>query len=212
MSIVFYAAPMSSASPVASVLAELKVPHELVTFNLAAGDQRKPEFLALNPNGKVPTLVVDGTPMFEALAIMLWLGERYGVEQGLWPAASDPARLVAASWCTWAYVTYGTVLVRLQYASNERISKELHSPAQAAVARRDLVQLLDLLEAQLSKQPQLLGTEFSLADLIVASVVGYGVFVGSSVDGHPHVKAWLERFQARPSFGAGLKVESQHAA
>ena len=41
-------------------------------------------------NGKVPTLVVDGTPMFEALAIIQWLGDRYGVQQGLWPAANSP--------------------------------------------------------------------------------------------------------------------------
>jgi glutathione S-transferase len=55
-----YAAPMSSATPVVHALAELQVPYELVPIDLSAGDQRRPEFLALNPNGKVPTLVVDG--------------------------------------------------------------------------------------------------------------------------------------------------------
>ncbi|MFZ4380662.1 MAG: glutathione S-transferase family protein, partial [Sandarakinorhabdus sp.] len=48
--------------------------------------QHAPDYLALNPNGKVPTLTVDGAPMFEALAIQLWLGHTYGVERGLWPA------------------------------------------------------------------------------------------------------------------------------
>lgn len=95
MSIVFYTATWSSAAPVAYALAELGVPHEQVTLDLEAGDQRKPEFLALNPNGKVPTLVVDGTPMFEGLAIVLWLGDRYGVERGQWPHADAPARFEA---------------------------------------------------------------------------------------------------------------------
>ena len=116
MAITFYSAPMSSASPVAAALAELNVPHETVTLDLKAGDQKKPAYLALNPNGKVPTLVADGTPMFEALAIMQWLGDRFGVAKGLWPAADSPARMQAMAWSTWAYVTYGTTLVMLQLA------------------------------------------------------------------------------------------------
>src|SRR5690606_22457152 len=138
MSIVFYAAPMSSATPVSWAIAELEVPHERVTLNLAAGDTRKPEFLRLNPNGKVPTLVVDGTPMFEALAIMTWLGDRYGVARGLWPAADSPARLEALSWSTWAYVSYGAVVNRLAYASSERIDSSLRSEGQAKIARDEL--------------------------------------------------------------------------
>src|SRR5688572_26992227 len=107
MSITFYAAPQSSASPVTCALVELGVPHERVNVNLKAGDTRKPEYLALNPNGKVPLLVVDGTPLFEALAILQWLGDRYGVEKKLWPAQDEPARLEALSWTTWGYVSYG---------------------------------------------------------------------------------------------------------
>lgn len=205
MSIVFYSAPMSSASPVAAALAELNVPHEQVTLNLAAGDQKKPEYLALNPNGKVPTLVVDGTPMFEALAIMQWLGERFGVAKGLWPAADSPARRQAMAWSTWAYVTYGTALVLLQLASSEHGDKALHNPAQAEFARKDLARLLGLLDARLAKQAYVLGAEYSLADLIVASVVGYGCYLGARVDAHPHVKSWLERYQARESFQKAMQ-------
>lgn len=63
MSITFYSALMSSATPVTWALAELQVPHESVKLDLSKGDQKKPEFLALNPNGKVPTL-----PRVRALA------------------------------------------------------------------------------------------------------------------------------------------------
>lgn len=204
MSIVFYHAPYSSASPVTSALAELAVPHEKVALDLKAGQTRRPEFLAINPNGKVPTLVVDGTPMFEALAILLWLGDRHGVERGLWPAADSPARLEAMSWCTWAYVTYVSSLGLLAYATSDRVSEEVHNPAQAALARQELERLLGLLEARLGKQKHMLGEAYSLVDLVVASVVGYGVMVGAPVDGHPHVKAWLERFQAREAYKVGM--------
>src|SRR5690606_37340575 len=68
-----YAAPMSSATPVLTAVAELGVDCEIVMLDLAAGEQKRPEYLKLNPNGWVPTLVVDGTPMFEAAAILQWL-------------------------------------------------------------------------------------------------------------------------------------------
>ncbi len=200
MSIVFYSAPWSSASPVACALAELKVPHEKVSFDLAAGEHKKPAFLALNPNGKVPTLVVDGAPMFEALAILQWLGERYGVEQGLWPAANTPERLQAMSWSAWAYVSYVSKLMLLAYATSDRVSAEVRNPAQAKLAREELEQLLGVLEARLTGRKYLLGAKYSLVDLVVASVMGYGVFVGHPVHGHPHVKAWLDDFQSRESY------------
>lgn len=200
MSIVFYSAPWSSATPVACALAELKVPHEQVSFDLAQGDQKKPDFLALNPNGKVPTLVVDGAPLFEGLAILLWLGERHGVEQKLWPGPNTPERLQALSWCTWSYVSYASVLNRLAYATSARVPAELHSAAQAEQARKDLGQLLSVLEARLAKQKYMLGERYSLVDLVVGSVIGYGVLAGQPVDAYPHVKAWLEDFQSRPSY------------
>jgi glutathione S-transferase len=200
MSITLYAAPMSSATPVAHALLELEVPHEQVTLDLAAGDQKKPEFLALNPNGKVPTLVVDGTPMFEALAIMQWLGDRFGVERGLWPAADAPERLEALSWTTWSYVTYGTQLTRLTYAQSENSPAELHHRPQAEHALKELQDLLGILEARLENRPYLLGESFTLADHIVASVVTYSTYCGVPVDDHPHVADWLARFRARPSF------------
>ena len=200
MSMTLYAAPMSSATPVLYALAELDVPHEVVQLDLSAGDQRKSDFLALNPNGKVPTLVVDGAPMFEALAIMQWLGERFGVERGLWPAVDDPARLEALSWSTWAYVSFGSMLTRLIYATGERVPKHLHHEAQATHAQEELQGLLGVLDERLGRQPFLLGDEFTLVDLIVAGTVSYGSHCGLRTQGHGHVEAWLARFHARPAY------------
>jgi glutathione S-transferase len=199
MSIVFFSAPMSSASPVESALSELAVPHEKVRFDLSEQKHKQPDFLKLNPNGKVPTLVVDGTPMFEALAIMQWLGDRYGVDKQLWPATDSPKRLGALSWSTWAYVTYGSAVQRLNFAQSPRVSSELHSPAQAKVAQQELQSLLGILDAQLAGKSYLLGTDFGLVDLIVVCVVRYGSLCGASPEGHANVSAWLERCSARPS-------------
>ena len=197
MSIVLYWHPMSSATPIACALAELGVPHERVKVDIRTGEQRRPDYLARNPNGKVPTLTVDGAPMFEALAIHLWLGHRFGVERGLWPAPGTPEALQALSWCTWAYVTYGTVLVRLQLATQG--TEALRSPVHAEAATRGLHELLALLEARLAHQPWMLGGSYSLVDLAVASVLGYSVFLGAPVAEYPTVQAWLSRVQARPA-------------
>ena len=197
MSIVFYWYPQSSASPIACALAELQVPHERVKVDIRAGEQRRPEFLALNPNGKVPTLTIDGAPLFEALAIHLWLGENWGVKQGLWPAAGTPERLAAMSWCAWAYVTYGGVISRLHAAAHGDEAGRDARQAERAIA--DLDSLLGLLDAHLTRQPWMLGDTYSLADLVVGSVVGYTAFLGAPVAAHPKVQAWLGKVKSRPA-------------
>ncbi|MEN5364964.1 glutathione S-transferase family protein [Stenotrophomonas sp. TWI273] len=196
MSLVFYWHPMSSATPIACALAELAVPHERVRIDIRAGEQRTADYLAINPNGKVPCLVVDGTPMFEALAIHLWLGEHFGVAKGLWPHDGTPARLEAMSWCTWAYVTYGAVIGRVWLATSD---DALRDADHAAAAIRTATALLDLLQARLSQQPWMLGEAYSLVDLVVGQVVGYGTYLGAAVEAHPAVAAWLQQVQARPA-------------
>jgi len=193
--IVLYWHPMSSATPVACALAELGVPHERVKVDITTGEQRRPDYLALNPNGKVPTLTVDGAPMFEALAIELWLGQTYGVQSGLWPAEGTPERLQAMAWSTWSYVTYGAQLVRLQAAKNMGTPDDAHGTA----AHKALDELLAVLDGRLSQKPWLLGDAYTLADLIVASVIGYSVYLGAPVEKHPVTNAWLQKVQARPA-------------
>jgi glutathione S-transferase len=164
MNIVFYKAAQSSAVPVASVLSELAVPHEAVTFDLKKLDQKKPAFLALNPNGKVPTLVVDGHPMFEAVAIMQWLGETFGVAKKLWPAANDPARFDALSWSAWTYVTLGGLVQRYNIAGSPFSPKELHHEPNFVYAKQEIDKLFGMLDARLAKRKFMLGDSFSVVD------------------------------------------------
>lgn len=193
--IVLYWHPMSSATPVACALAELGVAHERVKIDITQGEQRRPDYLALNPNGKVPTLTVDGAPMFEALAIEMWLGETYGVQQGLWPAEGTPERLQAMAWSSWAYVTYGAQMLRAEAARHLSQPNDPHGTA----AHQAMDELLALLDTRLAAQPFMLGASYSLVDLIVGSVIGYSAYLGAPVQKHPHATAWLQHVQARPA-------------
>ena len=202
MSLRLFAAPMSSATPVVHAIAELGLPCDTVMLDLASGEQKAPAYLAVNPHGVVPTLVVDGTPLFEALEILQWLGEQHGVERGLWPAAGTPQRLAALSWTAWAYVSYGALVNVLNFSRSPQVDAALHHPPLAAEALARLDAALSRLDARLAQSPWLLGDAFSLADLAVASVVTYSTYCGVTTDGHAHVQRWLEAFQSRPAFRA----------
>jgi GST-like protein len=179
---------------------ELEVPHELVLLDLQAGDQKKADFLALNPNGKVPTLVFDGAPMFEALAIMQWLGDRYGVERGLWPAPDAPERLEALSWSTWMYVSFSAVFKRLIFATSDHLDASLRHDGQAELARKELQDMLAILDGRLASREYLVGDHFTLVDLIVANGITYATLTGVSTKGHDNVERWLATFHERPAY------------
>ncbi len=74
MNLTFYYSPMSTASITALVIEDLGLKPKVVKVDLKAGDAKKPEFLKLNPNGKVPVVVHDDTPIFESAAITMYLG------------------------------------------------------------------------------------------------------------------------------------------
>ena len=200
MSLTFYYSPQSNASRIFWTLAELDVPHEVVKINLRAGDQKKPEFLALNPNGKVPTIVIDGTPMFESIAIQIALGEKYGVEKGLWPKAGTPEHYQALSWLVWGQVSFAGALMRYMMNKSEWIPKEQHNEKQAEAALKETHDLLGILNSRLDGRDYVTGSSFTIADLDLASVLGWGVGWGKlDISAYPKVQAWLGRINERPA-------------
>src|SRR5690606_32301452 len=137
MSMILYYTPMTSSTPIHWAIEELKIPYDKVKIDLSAGEQKNPEFLAINPNGQVPALVDGGVPMFESFAMLLHVAETYGVDRGLWPAAGTPARMEALSWTTWSAVTLRSAAVQLMKNTSERFPQELHHAGQADAARKD---------------------------------------------------------------------------
>lgn len=200
MAITFYYSPQSNASRIRWSLAELGIPHETIQLDLRAGDQKKPEFLAKNPNGKVPTLVIDGTPMFESIAIQIALGERYGVERGLWPALGSPEHLQALTWIIWGQVTLGGTLFRYMQNTGDYFPKESQNAKAAEMAHTELKSLLTILDNRLADREYLTGSQFTLADLDLASVMAWGLFA-AKIDTTPYknLNTWLTKIRSRPS-------------
>jgi glutathione S-transferase len=203
MSLVFYYSPMSSAVTVHWALEELGVPYEKVKIDLQARDQDKPAFLALNPNGKVPLLVHDGTPIFESVAIMIHLGETFGVQKKLFP---EPGlkRAEAIKWLVWCNVSLGEALSRHQHNTSPRIPAERHNAKAAEVAKADVEKHLDILEKALDGKTWLVTDSFTLTDLHVSGWVGYLGMCGFDLKRWPKISAWEKAASARPGHAVSM--------
>jgi len=211
MSIRLYGWPRSTASRVHWALEELGVNYEYVTLDEKKGENRTPGYLAVSPAGKVPGLVDGGQAYFESLAIIIHLGETYGRERGLWPAAgAGTSRAEALCWTVWG--TTELMAYMMQWLYHGADTPVSYRPADRSKATADYnhgqyLRLLDALEAHLSGRDYILGAAFSLADIPAASALLVGQDLGGSVEGRKNVAAWLERCRARPAFarigGAG---------
>jgi glutathione S-transferase len=188
MSITFYYAPRSTATRVHWALEELQVPYAKVKLDLSAGDHRKADFLRLNPNGKVPLLVDESTPIFESLAILIHLGQKYGTDSGLWPRAGAPAQGQALSWTVWGISTLGGAVRRLAFAAGDPRD-----------ARAEVDPLLQILDARLAPGLNILGERFTLVDVATAGALHLLGRTDVSLDGYPQVKEWLARVTSRPA-------------
>ncbi|NUP06598.1 MAG: glutathione S-transferase family protein [Polyangiaceae bacterium] len=204
MSLVFYYAPMSSASPTHWVLEELGVPYEKVKIDLQSGEQKQPAFLKINPNGKVPVLVHDGTVIFESVAIAIHLGETFGVERGLFPAPGM-SRAEAIKWLVWCNVSLGEAVSRLFHNTSDRIPAELRNAKAGEVAKTDIERNLRILEEALAGKSYLLGDSFSIVDAHVSAWTTYLGFFGFDLQPYPAISAWAARCSARP---AAAKIQA----
>jgi glutathione S-transferase len=202
MSITYYYAPMSTAERTTWAVEELGVPCERVKVDLKKKETKTEDFLKLNPNGLVPVLVVDGVPIFESTAILLYLGETYGVEKGLYPAPGLK-RAETLKWIIWANVGFFEPLNRWARNKASYVPAEQHNAAAAAAAKDDLDTVMRVLDAALSGKNYLVDDKFSLADLATVSYLGWLQFMGYDYTKFENVKAWGERCQARP---AAVKV------
>lgn len=198
MSLTFYYAPMSTASITDLELEELGIPCERIKVDIRQGETRKPEYLRLNPNGKVPMIVHDGTPIWESVAITLYLGEVFGVEKGLYPAPG-PKRGVAMKWVAWGNVTLGEAVFRWMRNTSEWTPAEQHNAKAAEAAQADVRSCLGILDAALKGRTFLLDG-FTLADTHLSSIIGWLQHVKIDFSSFSHIVAWSERCAARPAY------------
>ena len=197
MSITFYFSPMSTATLTSIVIEELGIPCERKQLDLKAGDTKAPAFLAVNPNAKVPTIVHDGVAIWESAAITMYLGEQFGVERGLYPAAG-PRRGEAMKWIVWTNVTLGEAVYRRGY-NGEWAAPGEGNPKAVARADADLAQLLGILDAALAERPFLV-KDYTLADAHLNAFCDWLRHSKIDFSAVANVNAWSARCAARPAY------------
>lgn len=173
---------------------EVGADYELVKTHFM-GDSKKPDYLALNPNGRVPTLVDGDLVLFESMAINLYLARKYGGE--LYPATEE-GQALATQWSFWGMTELEPHLLDI-LIYKIMLPEGQRDAARVEAAQKALPRPLKVLEAHLSKQKHLLGDAFTIADLNVASVLSMAGMVGFDLSDSPKVQAWLASCTSRPS-------------
>jgi glutathione S-transferase len=207
MSLTFYFAPMSTASVTEAVLAELDVACERIELEIGANGTRRPEFLAINPNGRVPTILHEGVAIWESAAITMYLGETFGMSAGLYPP-TGPKRGEAMKWIVWTNMVLAEAGGRLattldgdgaaQPGSPDWVPPEQRDDRVSGKAKQDIADALGILEATLANREFLLD-RYSLADTHLQTFVGWLELMGIDLSPYPHITAWLARCVARPA-------------
>lgn len=190
-----YGTSMSRAGRALWAADELGIKFEHVPTGIGEAGSRKPDFLKINPNGHVPAIDDDGTIVWESMAINLYLAEKYG-KAPLWPSKVED-RAHAYQWSFWAMTETEPHLITI-LVNRMLLPKEQRNEQAAANAVQALNAPLKVLDQSL-KSGYLLGSEFSIADLNVASVLMLGTMVGVDMSGTPAAKGWLEKCLARPA-------------
>jgi len=204
MSLTFYYSPMSTASITDLVLEELGTPCERVRLDLQKGETRSPEFLRVNPNGRVPTIVHDGTAIWESSAITLYLGEVFGVEKKLYPGPG-PMRGEAMKWIAWTHVTLGEAVMRLFRNTTEWVPAEQRNAKAGEAAQADVYNCLRILDAALAGKDYLLG-EYTLTDTHVNSFIDWLRHMKLDLTAYPNLNAWGQRCTARPAYTRAMSL------
>jgi glutathione S-transferase len=191
----YHAIRSANSERVLLALFEKRLRYQHVILSLERRDQKAPDFLKLNPYGKVPVLVDDGKVLFESLIINDYLDERYP-SPALWP--SDPylrgrGRVLTDYAVNYLQEDYWPLRVEMRKDAARRDYSIVDSK------RKILAGLLGYLEDAIQESPFLIGA-FSLADLNVwprlSRLEAYGVLPNASL---PRLSAWLGRMKQRPS-------------
>lgn len=195
MSITLYFAPGTRATRIAFLLEELGVPWEKVTLDLAQREHKAADYLALNPNGVVPTLKDGDTVIFESVAIALHLADRFA-EKGLAPPPDSPLRGRYLSWMVWSMTTLEPPIGDVYLERTKPAEQQSARTVDAALERfRASAQVL---EGALAG-PYLLGDTFSAADVMVGCVLSFAGMLGM-LESHPRLRQYVASITERPAY------------
>jgi glutathione S-transferase len=176
------------------ILQELGLDFEAVSVDLVAGAHRDPEYLELNPAGKVPVLVDGDLVLTESVAIVLYLAEKYA-DRGFLPVDTEQ-RAETYRWILFAVTELEQPLWRIArhttlYPAQDRL------PADVLLARRDFLPMAAILENHMKGRAYVVGDRMTAADFVVAYTLdwaGEAKLLGE----YPTLRSYLERMYARP--------------
>jgi glutathione S-transferase len=176
-------------------LQELGVPFEAVTVDLRAGNHRRPEFLALNPAGKLPVLVDGDLVLAESVAIVLYLAEKHA-ERGLLPR-DLAGRANVQRWLLFAATELEQPLWRIA-RHTALYPEELRLPAEVPIARRDFEEMAAVADAHLRGRAFVASERITVADLVLAYTLDWANEY-ELLGGFGELRAYLARMYERPS-------------
>jgi glutathione S-transferase len=181
---------------------ELKLGYEHVPTEIGPGGARKPEYLAINPNGRLPAIADDGFILWESLAITLYLAKKHG---RLYPTTLE-GEARAWQWSLWAVqeVDRGVNIWSLHAV---RLPAEDRDPQRCAEALKVLEGPFKVLDDALAGSPYLLGEDFTVADLNVAAVISRAIDMDLAAT--PRLASWLERCLDRPAARAACALRAK---
>ncbi len=192
-----YYAPRTRAITALWLLEEMNLAYRVECFDIMSGRQKRPDFLALNPMGKVPTIVDRGTPISEMAAIALYLADRYP-DSAMAPSIDDPRRAAYLRWVVFA----GGVM---EPAYAEKFAKAEPRPGTHAWGSFD--QMVEVVSAAVQPGPFLLGDMFTAADVLVGSALRFGLLFGILPKQGP-LADYVARVTAREGFRRASAIDA----
>jgi glutathione S-transferase len=187
--IIFHHAPMSRSNIVSWMLEELGVPYEVKPMSLERDDQKKPDYLAINPMGKVPAIEHKGVIITEAAAICAYLADEFPAAKLSVPVG-DPRR---GLYFKWLFFGPGC----LEQAIIDRLDNRALAPARLS-SYGDYDSVMNTIAAAVATGPFLVGEQFTAADVVIGSGLQWGTFM-KAVPTRPEFTAYLGRLQQRPA-------------
>jgi glutathione S-transferase len=191
-----YWAPRTRSFTALWLMEETGQPYERVLTDISAGAQKMPDYLAINPMGKVPALKDGDATMAEAAAICAYVAERYPGAK-LAPPLGDQLR---AKYLYWLFFAPGCIEpAMVQVATKLEMSS-------VSAGWGDAQRVYDVLDAALAQGPWILGENFSAADIVIGAALNFSVRLFKMVPSRPSFDAYIARFVARPAFQRAEKI------
>jgi glutathione S-transferase len=193
-----YHSPQSRSIRPRWLLEEIGAPYEVKTISLADGDQKKPDYLKLNPNGAVPTLVDGDLVLWESAAICQYLADKFP-DKRLAPPVGTPERGKYYQWIHYAMSGLEPAAVTIFRHTIQRPEAD-RVPALVNEAKQRLSEAVKVVDDAVAGREWILGSQFTAADVMVGSTLAWCQMMGMMGDQFPNATAYLGRCAARPAF------------